>query len=89
MRTEVRLEVFSNSAKVNLFVTAAAAAAARPSTPLGQLQSRLVLRVTGSGSGGGLALFVEFQEGRFLYHHGNVPAAAFVTRQGPFLRRFG
>lgn len=73
--------------KVNLFVTAAAAA--RPPTPLGQLQSRLVFRVTGSGSGGGLAFFVEFQEGSFLYHHGNVPAAAFVSCQGPFLRRFG
>lgn len=53
-----------------------------------QSQSRLVLHVTGSSGGGGLALFVEFQEAGFLYRYSNSHLAVsgiFQRGQRPFL----
>lgn len=75
--------------KVNLVVSAATMSVSNLAS---QSQSRLILHVTGSGGGGGLALLVEFQEAGFLYHHGNgrfVAAGIFQRRQGAFLRSFG
>lgn len=54
----------------------------------GQLQSRLIFRVTGSGGGGGLALLVEFQEAGFLCRHGDshvIAVGIFQRGQGLFL----